>query len=376
MTLPGAGRSLGETAAVRDEDLLTLHRELVRIPSVSGNEDAIAAWLAAFLGERGATVARIGTSLLAAHGEGPVVCLNSHLDTVPPTPDWTRDPYDVRLEDGRVHGLGSNDAKAAVAAMVAAWLRLRERAPGVRVVLALSAEEETTGRGAETLVAEMDRRGWAPAAVVVGEPTGLDVAVAQKGLLVLELIARGDACHAAHARALGAVNAVHALARDLVALEGVYLGPGHPELGPVTVEPTVLAASPVRNRLPAEATCMIDVRTNPEPPVEEIVARLRAVVAGELRVRSDRLRPCGIDAAHPLVAAALGARPGSRAIASRGLSDLVHFRGVPGIKAGPGRTERSHTADEFVLESEIVEGARFYEETVRRCAAWLAGASS
>jgi len=363
----GAGRGIG------DAELLLWHRELVRTPSVSGDEAALAEKVVAYLRERGAQADLIGSSVLAVHGEGPVVCLNSHLDTVPPTPDWTTDPFVVDVDRGRVRGLGSNDAKASVAAMTAAWLRLRDEPPGLCVVLALSAEEETTGSGAEMLVLELRRRGLTPEAVFVGEPTGLDVAVTQKGLLVLEVAARGDACHAAHAQALGAVNAVHALARNLVALENVDLGPAHPDLGPITVTPTVLTGSPSRNRTPAEATCVLDVRTNPGVATEDIVARLNAAVSGEVRVLSERLRPCGIDPEHPLVRAAVAARAEAKTVASRGVSDLVHFRGIPGIKVGPGRTERSHTADEFVLESEILDGARFYETAVRNCRGWLKG---
>jgi acetylornithine deacetylase len=350
---------------VTDAELLALHREIVAIPSVSRDEDALSAFLVTWLGARGVSAERVGNSLFAIGGErGPMTCLCSHLDTVPPTAAWTRAPHEVAVEEGRVYGLGSNDAKASVAAMIAAYLRVRDRADGTRVLLALTAEEEVGGKGAEALVPELARRGLTPDAVIVGEPTGLDIAIAQKGLLVLELLARGQGCHAAHGRALGATNAIHALARDLVALRAVDLGPAHPDLGPVTVEPTVIQGGAARNMVPGEASCVLDVRVNPEPGNAEVLAVLRAVIEGELRVLSDRLHPYAIDAGHPLVQAALDARPQARLFGSRGLSDLVFFRGIPGIKVGPGRTERSHTPDEYVLEREIIEGARFYERAV------------
>ena len=358
---------------MNDADLLALHREMIAIPSLSGHEGPLASHLERRLGEAGIRTHRLGNSLYAVAGRGSVVCLNSHLDTVPASPSWTRPPHQPAVVDGRVFGLGSNDAKASAGAMTAAFLRLARHGDelGVRVLLALSAEEEIGSKGTEALVPELVRRDLKPDAVIVGEPTDLDVATAQKGLLVLELRAQGQACHAAHGRALGAANALRTLARDLVALEGVDLGPSHPRLGPVTLEPTMARGGTARNMVPAEATCLLDVRTNPQQAPGEIVERLRAAVSGELRVVSDRLRPCEIAPDHPLVAAALRARPQARTYGSRGLSDLVFFAGIPGIKVGPGSSERSHTPDEYVLESEVIEGAQFYEKVVLACREFL-----
>ncbi len=348
---------------MNDAELLAFHRALVRTPSVSHQERAICDFVQGWLGERGVDVHRVGDNVFAMIGRGPILCMNSHLDTVPPTPAWTRDPYDVRAEDGKVFGLGSNDAKASVAAMTAAFLRLQQRQASldVRLMLALTCEEETGGKGAEMLVPELRNRGLAPAAAVVGEPTALDVAVAQKGLLIVELKRSGKACHAANARTLGIENPIRRLAADIVGTHDVDWGSAHEMLGDVTAEPTVLAAGSARNTVPAEATCVFDVRTNPEPGHEVLVQRLRQATSAEVRVISDRLKPCEIRPDHPLVQAARRARPESETFGSRTLSDMVFFRGIPTIKVGPGRTERSHTPDEFVLESEIIEGAHFYE---------------
>jgi len=350
---------------MNDVELLALHREIVGIPSISRDERAVADHLESFLKMQGCGVERIGHNLLVAEGEGPAVCLNSHFDTVPPMPGWTRPPHQVEVIDGRVYGLGSNDAKASVAAMIAAFLRLKQRG-GPPLVLALACEEETGGEGSERLVQELLRRRTALTAAIVGEPTALDVTVAQKGLLILELVTEGRACHAAHGRALKAPNALRQLALDLVALDRVELR-DHPALGPVTLEPTVASGGTIRNAIPAEARCVIDMRTNPNQSPAEIVERLRAVVKGRLEVVSDRLGPCEIAPEHPLVRAALRARPRTELIASRGVSDWIFFQnaGIPTMKVGPGRTERSHAPDEFVLETEILEAARFYEATVR-----------
>jgi len=195
-----------------EREILALHRAITAIRSVSGEETALADFLGDLLRKNGVALTRLGASLLATVGEGPLLLFDTHLDTVPPCPGWSRDPWEVQAVDGRVYGLGSNDAKAAVAAMTAAFLAFREAELPFTFALALVEGEETRGTGTEAVLAELVRRGTPPAAAVVGEPTGLDIAVAQKGLMVLELVARGEACHAAHAATLGKANAARRLA--------------------------------------------------------------------------------------------------------------------------------------------------------------------
>jgi acetylornithine deacetylase len=235
-------------------EVLALHRDLVAIRSVSGEEGAIADFAAGWLAGRGVAAERIGNSLLAIAGEGPLLLLDSHLDTVPPAAGWTRDPFAVAVVDGRVVGLGSNDAKASVAAMMAAFVELASGDPlPFALGLALVEGEETRGTGTQNVLAELASRGRSVLAAVIGEPTSLDVAAAQKGLLILELVAHGDTCHAAHAVALGARNAAVALARDLVALDRREIAPPHPQLGPTTLQPTVVQAGSARNVVPGTA---------------------------------------------------------------------------------------------------------------------------
>ncbi len=286
---------------------------------------------------------------------------NTHLDTVPPTKSWTRDPYDVVVEEGRVYGLGSNDAKAAAACMMTAAVALADGGP-VDLWLTLVADEETGGRGTELVWPHLRDRGVRPAGVCVGEPTGLDVATAQKGMLALELVRTGDVCHAANAE--GAENAIFEMAKDLTALEGVDLGPPHSSLGDCTLQPTVLRAGEAANALPSTAICRLDLRTVPSRDGEEVhralVERVRRAVAGEVRVVSERLKPISCDEESPIVQAALAARPASKTYASPTMSDWVFFEGVPGIKCGPGLSPRSHRPDEFVAERELIEGTALY----------------
>jgi acetylornithine deacetylase len=348
-----------------EREILALHRAITGIRSVSGEEAGLANFLADLLERNGIVAERIGNSLLATLGRGPLLLLDTHLDTVPPAPGWTRDPWNVESVDGRVFGLGSNDAKASVTAMTTAFLAFREADLPFTLALALVEGEETRGTGTEAVLSELARRGTPPHAAMVGEPTGLDVAVAQKGLMILELTTHGDACHAAHATALGAKNAARRLAHDLVALERVDFGAPHTRLGPITLEPTQLRAGTARNVVPGEATALLDVRTTPALDRREVVERIARLVKGEVRVLSDRLLPRETAESEPLVAATLRARPEARLFGSSTLSDLVFMEGIPALKCGPGKTERSHTPDEFVLESEILEGARFYTRFVR-----------
>lgn len=353
---------------MNDAELLEFHRNMVSIPAVSRNEEAVVAFVSDYLTDRGLRVDIHEGNLFAVVGdEGPILVLCSHLDTVPPAPGWTFAPHQPVVIDGRVYGLGSNDAKASVAAMVAATLRLVQSGgpKGFRLLLALVIQEEIGDEGAAVLVPELVRRGLIPDAVIIGEPTSLDVSVSQKGLLILKLVASGHACHAAHGHALGAKNAIVELAHDICAIEGLEFGEPDSVLGPVTVQPTMTSGGTARNVVPAVAECFLDVRTNPEPGPQDVLKRIESAVSGHVEVVSQRLRPCRTDLGHPIVNAALVARPGAITFGSRGLSDWVFFADYPAVKVGPGRTERSHTPDEFVLESEIIEGADFYEKTAR-----------
>ncbi|HVR09217.1 MAG TPA: M20/M25/M40 family metallo-hydrolase [Thermoanaerobaculia bacterium] len=360
-----------------EREVLALHEAITAIRSVSGEEAELADFLEQWWLRRGVVPLRLGNSLLllssgppgaaarpAAAAGLPLLLLDTHLDTVPPVAGWSRDPWDSRPEGGKVYGLGANDAKAAVAGMVAAFAAFAEVELPFTLALALVEGEETRGTGTMAVLEELARQGRRPAAAVIGEPTGLDLAIAQKGLLVLELVARGDACHAAHARALGAANAARRLARDLVALEDVDLGPPHARLGAVTIEPTQLRAGTARNVVPDEAVALLDVRTTPALPAAAVVERIRQAVGGEVRVVSDRLAPRETAAGAAVVEAARRVRPEARLYGSATLSDMVFMADVPAVKCGPGDSQRSHTADEFVWQGEVLAGARFYTRLV------------
>lgn len=340
---------------------VSLLQDLVRIPSESGKEEAVVGRLAeemAALGLKPEISGRNVTALLDG-GEGPLLLLNSHTDTVPAGQGWSRDPLGAHIEDGRLYGRGSNDAKGCVTAMLQGAVRaFRTKAPRGRVMLAFSCEEEVLGQGLEKLLPTLPR----PDAAVVGEPTGLSPAVAQKGLLLLEVLASGRSAHAAWG---GGVNAVEAAARDVLKLAALAIPGEHPVLGKTSLAVTQIAGGQRHNVIPDSCTLVVDVRTVPSVSPESIIALVERSVEGRVSVRSNRLGSVETDPAHPIVKAALAANPAGRAYGSPTLSDWVFLKGIPAVKAGPGDSTRSHTPDEYLETAELEAGVTFYETLIR-----------
>lgn len=338
---------------------MELHRSLVAIPSVSGDEDAIATFAEDWLARAGGRVRRFKNNVLATLGT-PRLLFNTHLDTVPPTAAWSRDPFCPTVVEGRVYGLGSNDAKASAAAMMQAYADCAASGM-VGLALMLAAQEETGGEGTEAAWPyARDELNWRPGAIVVGEPTGLRPADRQRGLLALWLVAKGIAGHAANSAPDGSENPVVRLAQALARLPHSSLrSEGH------TLQPTVLVGSTARNQVPAEARAFVDVRTAPGGSHERVVERLRAECGLDVEVASQRLEPYACPQGAPILEAIRRVRPGAEPFESATMSDLAFFRGEPAVKWGPGLSERSHTTDEFVLESEILEGRDAYVALAR-----------
>jgi len=360
-----------------DADLLAFHRALVATPSLSGEEGRAAELVVQTLAGYG-VAAEIWDlhTVVARTGQGPRLLLNSHLDTVPPGAGWTREPWQPTVEGDQVFGLGSNDAKASVAALVGAFLEIHAQAGPVEAVLLLTTQEETTSRGAEWAVPEVLAKFGVPDGGIVGEPTDHTIAVRQKGLMVLDLVAEGDAGHAAHAERLGMRNPIHTLAEDLLALQTLDRGPEDPWLGMSSYQPTVVQAGEARNAIPAEARAVVDVRSVPTMSHDEWLARIRSVVKSRVEVRSQRLEPYAVDENHAIVQAGLATNPQARVVGSATMSDLTWMRGFPAVKCGPGKTERSHQLDEFVLQSEIVAARAWYVRWAAAFAGQLTGGAN
>lgn len=341
----------------RADDPVALLRDLVRLESVSGHEAAAADRLAAWLGAHALAAGRDGRNLVGHWGDGDRrLLLCSHLDTVPVAPGWTRDPFDPGDDPGMVHGLGSSDAKASIAAMAAAAVRLTRDGlpPGASLWFVAACDEEVGGDG-------MPRLGPALpplAGAVIGEPTDLDVCPGQRGFVRIEGLARGVAGHAS--RPWEGRNAIAMAARDIEALHCLPLPPPDPLVGPATVTVTKVAGGTATNVIPAECRFTVDVRTTPACDNSAIVEKMRGVCRSELTVASDRIRPVATPLEAAVVQAACRALPDRPVRGFGGVSDLAFVRTGPGLVCGPGDPTRSHKANECIEAARVRAAAEAY----------------
>ena len=273
---------------------ISLLEELVATPSVSGSEEAVARVVEAAARAWGLDVVRDETGVrieLKGKRAGATLALVSHLDVVPPGEGWTRDPFTPSIEGGLLFGRGSGDAKASVAAMMTAVRDIAKNG-GVergRLLVILGFGEETRN----TTMPEAVRAAGAIDAAIIGEPTSLDLAIAQRGLMMIDLVARGTQRHAAYAAEDGEfTNALEVLAKDLTVLGSLCRDKPHPVLGHPTITPTMVNAGVSRNVTPPTATAILDVRSTPAWSHEELAERIRAAVRAEVKVTSSRLVPC------------------------------------------------------------------------------------
>lgn len=349
--------------------------KLVSIPSVSGNEAEAADFAQAWLRERGIASERLGHTVVAevqGTSPGPTLLLNSHLDTVPAGEGWLTDPWSGEWVDGKLIGLGANDAGGCVASMMVAAARLAAKPdfPG-KLVLSLHAEEETNNRGMGDFLAAYGP----PDAAITGEPTGLEVVRSQAGLAVLTLRWKGSSCHAAHVARVDHENALLTAARELATLpDWLHPGEAHPLLGKSTLVVTALHAGGPHNKVPDCAEGLVDARLVPPTSAAQCVALLQErLPSAEVAIRSERLGPIDTPEVDLLVQTALDCTVHTQAVGSTTLSDMALLPpGVPAVKVGPGQTARSHTPNEYLLASELDAGVQFYEACAR---AWLHSAS-
>ena len=348
------------------DDPLALTQRLVAIPSVSGNEHAIMDFLEAGLHGLGLSPTRSGRNAwVAIEGRpGPrTLLLEAHMDTVPSSEQWTRDPWSAARADGRIHGLGSNDTKGGGAAMICALAELaRSRSFDGTLIFAATCDEETGGEGLEALRPELP----AITGAVIAEPTTLRVATCQRGLMRVVVACEGKSAHAA--RPWQGVNAIELALADIARLRAIAAPNEHPLLGPATLTPTMIEGGVGANVVPPICRYTLDGRPTPQYPNAWWEEQIRATVTGTIEVFRGRMTPCDTALDDPLVSAALDAANTGDPFGFGGVSDLWHVRDVAGVVLGPGRSEQSHRADEWVEESQVLRAVDVYRDL---CTAYL-----
>lgn len=333
---------------------------LVSIPSVSGSERELADRLRDELRGYGFVVEREGDNIWFSLGrdERPHLLLLSHLDTVPECDGWTGDAFKPRIADGKLTGLGANDAKGCVAAMILAARELRDQPVEGRVTFAFVAQEECGGDG---IRATKPKLGIIDAAVI-GEPTSLQVCTAQRGMLILRCAARGESAHVAHAE-LGE-NAIHKAARDISRLTAMQFE-ADSRLSRTVAQVTQITGGRARNQVPDTCEFFVDLRTTPNLNHTAVTAEIKTLLESEVTVHSLRYEPVATDEQERIVIAALQAAAATTTVGSATASDWAFLRDVPAVKIGPGDTNRSHRPNEYLLLSELEAGGQSYAQLAR-----------
>ena len=337
-------------------DAVELLKKLIATPSVSRNEKDAADIMEQTIRSYGFEPQREANNLwiIDSHYDEsrPTLLLNAHIDTVKPVTSWSRDPFSPDVEDGVLYGLGSNDCGGGLCALLQIFRMLTEKPQSYNLIYLASAEEEVSGKDGITralpLLPHIDL-------AIVGEPTGMNPAVAEKGLMVLDVIAHGKSGHAARNEG---VNAIYEALDDMRWIRDYKFEKVSEFLGPTKMTLTVVNAGTQHNVIPDKCTMLVDIRTNEFYDNEEVYEFIRQHLKSEVKAHSFRLKSSRIDPEHPLIrkCVAMGMKP----FGSPTLSDqaLMHF---PSFKLGPGESSRSHSANEFIRISEIRDAIAKYE---------------
>ncbi|MFI3317219.1 MAG: M20/M25/M40 family metallo-hydrolase [Rikenellaceae bacterium] len=329
---------------------------LIATPSLTRSEEGSADLLYAEMVALGLEPQRVENNLIAYNkhfsSELPTVVLCSHHDTVRPNENYTRDPFCPTIEDGRLYGLGSNDAGASLVSLLATFVHFYDKPlSGHNLCLLLTAEEESSGHRGMGIMYEKIIN---PSLVIVGEPTSMDVAIAERGLMVLDCETVGISGHAAHENT---VNPIIKSLRDIQWFNDFRFEKLSQMLGKVKMSVTVISAGTTHNVVPGKCNFTVDVRNNGCYTNQEILEVVKQNVECAVTARSTRLGASSIEATHPFVECCV--RHGSKVFGSSTLSDQA-LVSCQSVKIGVGDTHRSHTADEYVNLVEIEEGIERY----------------
>lgn len=338
-------------------DAVELLKSLITTPSLSREEQDTAKLIGEFLTARNIPFNQHLNNIWAQNKyfdpAKPVIVFNSHHDTVKPNPQYTRNPFSPDIEDGKLYGLGSNDAGGCLVSLIATFLHFYDRQDlKYNIILTATAEEEISGHnGIESILDQLPAIEFA----IVGEPTQTQLAIAEKGLMVLDCTVYGKAGHAARNEG---ENALYKALSDIEWFRTYEYPKVSETLGPVKMSVTVINTSnKAHNVVPADVSFVVDVRVTEQYTLEEILEIIQSNVKCEIKPRSIRMRPSGIPLDHPFVQA--GVRLGKTCYGSPTTSDQALIPSTS-IKMGPGDSARSHTADEFIFVDEVRQGIDSY----------------
>src|SRR5260221_222724 len=339
---------------------IDLLKKLIATPSFSKEENSTAEIIQGFLIKHNIPSQRKGNNVWATNqhfdSSKPTLLLNSHHDTVKPNPAYTRDPFLATIEDGKLFGLGSNDAGGPLVSLITTFLFFFDQKDlKYNLVVAATAEEEILGfNGIESIWSDLLKIDCA----IVGEPTLTEVAIAEKGLLVVDCVVRGKAGHAAREEG---VNAIYEALPDIAWFRAFEFPKISPALGKVKMSVTVINAGQAHNQVPPECKFTVDIRVTDSYSLEEVLEVVKKNVKCEVKPRSLRLRPSGINESHPLILSAK--KLGKKFYGSPTTSDQALIP-ASSIKMGPGDSARSHSEDEFIYLKEIREGIESYIQLI------------
>ena len=331
-------------------EAVSLLKSLISIPSISREETQAADFLQNYIEAEGMQTGRKGNNVWCLSPmfdlKKPTILLNSHIDTVKPVNGWRKDPFTPREENGKLYGLGSNDAGASVVSLLQVFLQLCRTSQNYNLIYLASCEEEVSGKeGIESVLPGLPPVSFA----IVGEPTEMQPAIAEKGLMVLDVTATGKAGHAARDEG---DNAIYKVLNDIAWFRDYRFEKESPLLGPVKMSVTVINAGTQHNVVPDKCTFVVDIRSNELYSNEDLFAEIRKHIACDAKARSFRLNSSRIDEKHPFVQKAV--KMGRIPFGSPTLSDqaLMSFASV--------RSSRSHTAEEYIMLKEIEEAIGIY----------------
>lgn len=348
-------------------EAVALLQQLISTPRVSRDETAATDIMEQWMRERNLLPKRIGNNLLLVcddyDASRETIMLNAHIDTVKPVASWTRNPHQPSIEGDTLYGLGSNDCGGGLVTLLQAYRIASAQPRSYNIVYLASCEEEVSGVNGIRLVipqlADLLPEGGKIDVAIVGEPTGMEPAVAEKGLMVIDMVAHGKSGHAARNEG---VNAIYEALDDMVWIRNHRFEKVSDFLGPTRMTLTVVNSGTQHNVVPDECRMIIDVRSNEHYTNEELFEEIQRNVRSEMKARSFHLRSSHISLEHPLIKRCISM--GMTPFGSPTLSDQA-LMPWPSFKLGPGQSSRSHSADEFIRISEMSDALEKYLELLK-----------